>query len=655
MLNLRNIGIIAHVDAGKTTLSERILYVSGRIRRTGEVHDRDTTLDWTPEERKHGITITAAATTVPWKDHFINLIDTPGHIDFSVEVERSLRVLDGAVVVLDAGNGVEPQTESVWRRADALGVPRIVFVNKMDRVGASFAQCLQSLEERLGVQPLVVQLPLGEEAGNLGVVDLVYRRLIHFDATGKPIDRGPMGPEHEVARRKLVERCAELDEGVMSAFVEGREVESTALQRAIRSGTLARTFVPVLCGSAYKHRGVQPLLDAVVAYLPSPSDVGNDSGQPLSALVFKLMAHSQQGTLAYVRLYSGQLSPGSTVLNSRTGKRVRIGRVLRVHANHGADVERVDAGNLCAVTGLHEVETGDTLCDPSAPVTLKAISFPEPLVELALEPRSRTEQQALLSALRKMAEEDPTLKVGTEAETGRVVLRGMGELHLQICRERLAALKLEVKASAPRVAYRETIRSTQRTTYRLKKQGGGPGQFAVVTLEVAPLPRDSGVRFVDQVRGGAISAEYVAGVEKGVKAALSRGVLSEFPVVDVEVRLLDGETHSHDSSAMAFEIAGSLACQQAVKAAQPCLLEPVMAVEVVVPEAFVGAVLADLGQRRGKVQAMGQRNRAMVVSAFVPLAELFGYVDALRSRSEGRGTVSMERSHYDFAPSRPSP
>lgn len=651
MLNLRNIGIIAHVDAGKTTLSERVLFVSGRIRRAGDVHNGNTVLDWTDEERKHGITITAAATTVPWGDHLINLIDTPGHIDFSVEVERSLRVLDGAVVVLDAANGVEPQTESVWRRADALRVPRIVFVNKMDRIGASFAQCVHSLEERLGAVPLPLQVPIGEEASHVGVVDLIRRRIVRFNTEGKPEDAGVMGVEHEAARRKLVERCADVDESIMHSFINGGDVHAASLDRAVRMGTLSRAFVPVLCGSAYKYRGVQPLLDAVVAYLPSPRDSGCDSGKPLSALVFKLMVHPQQGTLAYLRLYSGSIEPGTSVLNSRTGKRVRVGRVLRVHANQGADVDRVEAGGLCAVTGLQDVETGDTLCDPTMPVQLKTMSFPEPLVEVALEPKAGGDQQALLGALRRMAEEDPTLKVGTEPETGRVVLRGMGELHLQICREKLAKAKLEVKAAAPRVAYRETIRTVATTTYRLNKQRGGPGQFAVVTLEVAPLPRETGLRFVDLIRGGSIPAEYAAGVEKGVRGALSRGILKGYPVVDVEVRLLDGETHSHDSSALAFEIAGSLAFQQAAKAAAPCLLEPVMAVEVVVPEAFVGAVLADLGQRRGRVQGVAERNRAMVVTAHVPLAELFGYVDALRSRSEGRASVTMEKSHYDFAPS----
>jgi elongation factor G len=636
MLELRNIGIIAHVDAGKTTLSERILFFAGRIRKTGEVHEGNTSLDWTDEEKRHGITITAAATQLAWNRHVINLIDTPGHIDFSVEVERSLRVLDGAVVVLDAAHGVESQTESVWRRADAMGVPRLLFVNKMDRVGASFAQALASVEQRLGTVPLALQVPTEN-----GHVDLIHREAVTFGATGA-FTTQPMGTEHEPQRRALVERCAEVDATVLERFVAGEDVDAATLKRAIRAGTLARAFVPALCGAAYKNRGVQALLDAVVDYLPAPP---KGDGH-LKALVFKLMVHPQQGTLAYVRVYSGALAPGERVMNTRVGKTVRIGRVLQVHANHGADVERVEAGGLCAVTGLHDVETGDTLCDPSQPVTLEAMRFPEPLVELALEPKRRSDQAALAEALRRMAEEDPTLKVGTEAETGRVVLRGMGELHLQICREKLEKLSLELKVSPPRVAYRETVQTTARTTYRLKKQGGGPGQFAEVTLEVAPLERDAGVRFVDLTTGGVVPKEYVHGVEEGARGALTRGVLDGHPVVDVEVRLVDGQTHSHDSSTLAFEIAGSLAVQQALKSASPCLLEPVMAVEVVVPEPFVGAVLADIGRRRGKVQAMAQRAGAMVVSAHVPLAELFGYVDALRSLSEGRGNVSMQRSHY---------
>jgi elongation factor G len=637
MLELRNIGIIAHVDAGKTTLSERILFFAGRIRKPGEVHEGNTALDWTDEEKRHGITITAAATQLTWRQHVINLIDTPGHIDFSVEVERSLRVLDGAVVVLDALNGVEPQTESVWRRADAMGVPRLLLVNKMDSVGASFQHALRSVEQRLGTVPLALQVPLEN-----GHVDLIHREVVTFDAKGAPRTQ-PMPAAYEAHRRALVERCAEVDNSLLEAFLSGADIEAAALVRAVRAGTLSKAFVPALCGAAYKNRGVQALLDAVVDYLPAPP---KGDGK-LKALVFKLMVHPQQGTLAYVRVYSGALAQGERVFNARVEKTVRIGRVLQVHANLGSDVERVEAGGLCAVTGLNDVMTGDTMCDPSAPVTLEAMRFPEPLVALALEPKQRSDVPALSKALERMCDEDPTLKVGTEAETGRVVLRGMGELHLQICREKLEKLGLMLKACAPRVAYRETIRGTARSTYRLKKQNSGPGQFAVVTLEVAALKRDEGNRFVDATRGGCVPAEYVSGVEKGVRGALTRGVLEGHSVVDVEVRLVDGQTHSHDSSAMAFEIAGSLAVQEALKAASPCLLEPVMAVEVVVPEAFVGAVLADIGRRRGKVQVLGQRAGAMVVSAHVPLSELFGYVDALRSLSEGRGSVSMQHAHYD--------
>ncbi len=640
MLKLRNIGIIAHVDAGKTTLSERILYFSGRIHRRGEVHRGDTELDWTPEERKHGITITAAATTVPWGDHLVQLIDTPGHIDFSVEVERSLRVLDGAVVVLDAANGVEPQTETVWRRAETLGLPRLVFVNKMDRVGASLEACLDDLEKKLGASPLALQVPLEN-----GHVDLIRRKAVTFDAEGA-FTESPMPAELEPRRRALVERLAEGDDVVAEALITGAEVTAEALDCAVRHATLKCALVPVLCGSAYKNRGVQALLDAVVAYLPEP---GKGDGS-FNALVFKLMVHRQQGTLAYVRVYSGELRSGTLVLNARTGEKVRIGRVLKVHADKGVDVENVAAGALCAVTGLHDVKTGDTLCDPAKPVKLMEMTFAEPLVELALEPKKRGDRQALADALKRMTDEDPTLKASTEVETGRVVLRGMGELHLQIVIERLEQLKLELKASAPRVAYRETVRRVGRATYRLKKQSGGPGMFAVVTVEIAPLARDEGHRFVDASKGGSVPKEYVSGVEKGTRGALTRGPVGGHPVVDVEVRLIDGETHPKDSSAMAFEIAGSLAVQEALKAAQPALLEPVMAVEVVVPEEHVGAVLADLGGRRGRVQGMTQKGAAKVISAFVPLAELFGYVDALRSRSAGRGSVTMRHARYDLVP-----
>jgi elongation factor G len=669
----RNIGIIAHVDAGKTTLSERILYFAGRIRKPGEVHNGNTQLDWTPQEKRHGITITAAATTVQWRSHAINLVDTPGHIDFSVEVSRSLRVLDGAVVVLDAGNGVEPQTEAVWRRADELAIPRLVFINKMDRVGASFANCLRSLKERLGAKLLPVQLPLGEEAEHRGFIDLLRGVEVTFDAEGNPTERPCEGFEQLPERQELVEYGA----------LAGEE-----LSRALRLLTLEEGFVPVLCGSAYKNRGVQALLDAVVAYLPSPVDrmVGHPAVHPeraervervpqldtLAAFVFKLEVHPHLGRLAFVRVFSGALEAGSEVWVPRLGRSVRVGRVLRVHAHAFSDEEKVEAGDLCVVAGMGELKTGDTLCDERAKVVLEPMHFPEPLVELALEPRSRAELPRLTDAVRRMAEEDPTLQVSTEAETGRVVLRGMGELHLQICLEKLEDANIACKASAPKVAYRETVRRSATATFRLKKQGGGPGQFAQVTLEVAVHPerakRVEGVgnssvhpersaqRGVERVpdsnpfknlcKGGSVPSEYVAGVEKGVRGALSRGVLEAGPMVDVEVRLLDGQAHSNDSSARAFEIAGSMACQEALKAADPVRLEPVMAVEVVVPEARVGAVLGDLSSRRGRVLSMSQRSGAMVVEALVPLAELFGYVDALRSKTEGRGTCSMRPHGY---------
>ncbi len=678
----RNFGILAHVDAGKTTCAERVLLYTGRIRAPGEVHLGTTELDWTAEEKSHGITITAAVTTTYWAAHFglnagvkhrFNLIDTPGHVDFAVEVERSLRVLDGAVVLLDGSNGVEPQTESVWRQADFHRVPRIVFVNKMDKVGASFTACLQSLKERLGTNALAVQLPLGEEAEHRGVIDLLERRALVFHAhddgqTYEVVEIPPALVEAvETARARLVEACSEWDEEVLAAFAEGRteQVTAQALERALRIGTLKLEAVPVLCGSAYKNRGVQPLLDAVVAYLPSPVDspplhgtdprTGKqqtllpDDDAPLSALAFKLMTDKHLGNVTFLRVYSGTLRAGAQVLDATTGKRERVGRLLLMHANSHVDLEAAPAGVIAAAVGLKDVITGATLCDEGHPVVLGAMHFPEAVIELVLEPKSRVDQERLPVALRKLALEDPTLRLATDDETGQVLLKGMGELHLQIAIERLRSNHgVEVSTGEPKVAFRETVTRNARATYRLKKQNSGPGQFAEVTLEVGPLPRGKGFVFVDATTGAAIPKEFKPAIEKGVKGAMGRG--ARFPLVDVEVKLIDGLAHSHDSNALAFEIAGSLAFQQAAREAGVVTLEPVMAVEVLVPSASVGAVLGDLSARRGRVLAMTPRGPLQVVDARVPLAELYGYVGSLRGRSEGRGTVSMSLSHYDLAP-----
>jgi elongation factor G len=670
--HFRNFGILAHVDAGKTTCTERVLLYTGRIREPGEVHLGNTEMDWTPQERKHGITITAAVTTTYWAPdsglnagvkHRFNLIDTPGHVDFAVEVERSLRVLDGAIVLLDASNGVEPQTESVWRQANHHRVPRIVFVNKMDKVGASFASCLESLREGLGANALAVQLPLGEESEHRGIIDLLHRQALSFSDSGQTWQRVPIPdaevPAVEKARAALVEACAEWDGSVLEAYLEGRasEVTAEALERALRIGTLEHEAVPVLCGSAYRNRGVQPLLDAVVSYLPSPVDapkVGTppaDPNAPLCALAFKLMTEKRLGTVTFVRVYSGTLRAGTQVLDATTGKRERIGRLLLMHANSHVDLEEAPPGVIVGVVGLKDVRTGDTLCDEGHPLVLEAMHFPEPVVELVLEPKARADQERLSIALHKLALEDPSLKVSSDEETSQVLLKGMGELHLEIAVDKLHTdYGVEVTTGAPTVAYRETLARPAKATHRLKKQSGGPGQFAVVSLEVVPLPRGQGLKFVDASVGGGVPKEFRAAVEKGVRGALSRGV--QFPLVDIEVRLLDGESHSHDSNALAFEIAGSLAFQQAAREAGTVVLEPVMAVEVLIPSASIGTVLGDLSARRGRVLGFEQRGPVQVVDARVPLAEMFGYVGSLRGRTEGRGSATMQLSHYDVAPAK---
>jgi elongation factor G len=679
----RNIGIMAHIDAGKTTLTERVLFFTGRIHATGEVHSGSTEMDWLPQEKKRGITITSAATTAFWTPrhglaagvpHRVNILDTPGHVDFTIEVERSLRVLDGAVAVFDASQGVEPQSEAVWRQADRYGVPRIAFLNKLDKVGADFAMSVESIESKLGARPVPVQLPLGEGAEFRGLIDLVRMQAVRFEGDeGQYTDGLPVPPKvrdvAEVYRQRLIEACADVDAGVLEKFVEGRVEDLTAedLERALRSGTLTRTLVPVLCGSAFKKKGVQMLLDAIVNYLPAPSDLpavegcvpgkeervsrpASDAGPP-TALVFKLMSDKAVGSIVFLRVYSGTLSAGTVLLNPATGKRERVGRLVFMHANRREEVSEVYAGDICAALGLKSVRTGDTLCDPAAPVVLESLGFPEPVVQLAVEARSPAELPKLEEGLHRLAAEDPSLKVGVDPESGQVLLSGMGELHLEVIVDRLKTeYGVEARVGQPKVAYRDTLKRAVRQEYRHVRQTGGPGQYARVVLDVGPAPRGAGLVFVDDTRGGSIPRELVPAIEKGVAGAMERGVREGVPLVDVEVRLVDGDTHVKDSTPQAFSLAGSLALQEAARRAGVQRLEPVMEVEVTTPEEYLGEVLGDLSARRGRVQGMEARGPVRVVSARVPMASLFGYVTGLRGRTQGRGQASMRLGSYEPAP-----
>ncbi|MCP3137943.1 elongation factor G [Pyxidicoccus xibeiensis] len=679
----RNIGIMAHIDAGKTTLTERVLFFTGRIHSTGEVHTGSTEMDWMPEEKKRGITITSAATTASWKPtrgsaagvpHRINILDTPGHVDFTIEVERSLRVLDGAVAVFDASQGVEPQSEAVWRQADRYHVPRIAFLNKMDKVGADFAMSVASIEERLGANPVAVQLPLGEGMDFRGLVDVVRMQAVFFEGEeGRYGDEQPVPAEAreeaERLRLRLIEACADVDATVMEKFVEGRLDEVTAedLERALRAGTLARTLVPVLCGSAFKKKGVQMLLDAVVNYLPAPSDLpavegcvpvtlervsrpASDAGPP-TALVFKLMSDKAVGGIVFLRVYSGTLRAGTVLINPVTGRRERVGRLMFMHANRREEVAEVHAGDICAALGLKGVRTGDTLCDPEAPVVLESLGVMEPVVQLAVEARSPAELPKLEEGLHRLAAEDPSLRVGVDPESGQVLLSGMGELHLEVIVSRLLTeYGVEARVGQPKVAYRDTVRRKVRQEYRHVRQTGGPGQYAHVVLDVGPAPRGAGLVFVDDTRGGNIPRELVPAIEKGVAGAMERGVRDGVPLVDVEVRLVDGSTHVKDSTPQAFSMAGSLALQEAVRSAGLQGLEPVMDVEVTTPEEYLGEVLGDLSARRGRVLGMEARGVVRVVSARVPMASLFGYVTGLRGRTQGRAQASMRLGAYEPVP-----
>jgi len=669
----RNIGIAAHIDAGKTTTTERILYYTGVNYKIGEVHDGTATMDWMAQEQERGITITSAATTCFWREHRINIIDTPGHVDFTAEVERSLRVLDGAIAVFDAVAGVQPQSETVWRQADSYQVPRIAFVNKMDRVGANFQHCIDTMVSRLGAKtPVAIQLPLGAEDGHQGVIDLLEMKACRYrDET--------LGAEYEIAeipeeyredaeryRERLIETVAEVDDHIMELFLDGKTPSIEELKAAIRTGVTHLRLFPVLCGSAFKNKGVQPLLDAVVDYLPSPLDVPPtvanqpktgelvareaDDKAPFSALVFKIMTDPFVGQLAFFRVYSGSLNSGDTVLNSTKGMKERIGRLLKMHANKREEIDAVYAGDIAAAVGLRNVVTGDTICDLKAPVVLESIHFPAPVIALAVEPKTKVDQEKLGQALAKLMQEDPTFKVETDRDTGQTKISGMGELHLEILVDRLQReFNVGANVGKPQVAYKETLRKPAKGEGRYVKQTGGRGQYGHCKIELHPAPGD-GFVFENGIVGGAIPREYIKPIEEGIREALDRGVLAGYPVVDVRIKLYDGTFHEVDSSEMAFKIAGSLAFQDAAKRAQPALLEPVMRVEVVTPDDYTGAVTGDLSSRRGRVEGQVSRGGTQIISAMVPLACMFGYSTDLRSRTQGRATYTMHFDKYEEAP-----
>lgn len=659
----RNIGIIAHVDAGKTTTTERVLFYTGESHRMGEVHEGTTTMDFDPQERQRGITINSAATTVFWCGTQINLIDTPGHIDFNIEVNRSLRVLDGAVVVFDGVAGVEPQTETNWRLADKYHVPRLCFINKLDRIGADFTRVHNMIEERLGVRTAVLQLPIGIEGDFRGVVDLIEMKALLWtdERAGHPFTIDPIPPDMledaQVGRTRLIETVVEQDEHAMDAYVQGLPIDADVLRACIRTGTIAGAFVPVLAGSAFKNKGVEPLLDAVVAYLPSPEDrlaaVDGEKPageQPLSALAFKLVA-DEHGSMVFLRVYSGRMHVGDTVLNANTGKKERIARIYEVHADQRQERSEIAAGDIVAVVGLKDTLTGHTLCAPTHPVVLEHIVVPEPVIDVAIEPKSRVDQQSLGKALHLLSREDPSLRVQQDAESGQIILSGMGELQLEVSLEKLRSrFGVEVSVGQPEVAYRETISQEAKVQYVHKKQSGGPGQFADITLKVSPLPRGEGMQFESQITGGAIPREFIPAVEAGVKRAAASGVLGGYPCVDFKATLVDGSFHERDSSAMAFEHAAGAAFREATRKAGPVVLEPVMCVEVITPAEHLGDCLGDLLRRRGQVRSQDVRGNATVVTADVPLKAMFGYIGHLRALTSGRAQYSMQFDHYDQVP-----
>ncbi len=678
LAKVRNIGIMAHIDAGKTTTTERILFYTGINYKIGEVHEGAATMDWMEQEQERGITITSAATTCEWKNHTINIIDTPGHVDFTVEVERSLRVLDGAVTVFDGVAGVEPQSETVWRQADRYNVPRICFVNKLDRTGADFYRCVDMIVDRLGATPLVLQLPIGNEADFIGVVDLVGMRALTWRGETQkgedyaveeiPADLADKAAEY---REKLLETLAEADDAVMEKFLEGEDLSVEEIQAAIRRATLADKLTPVLTGTAFKNKGVQPMLDAVVAYLPSPLDIraieghkmGNEEeiierapsdSEPFAALAFKIMTDPHLGKLTYIRVYSGRLETGTAVLNSVKDRKERIGKIYRMHANKREEIDSVGAGDIVAVMGLKDTTTGETLCDPAKPVVLESMTFPAPVIHIAIEPKSKGDQDKLGVAIQRLAEEDPTFHVRSDEETGQTIIGGMGELHLEVLVDRMKReFKVEANVGKPQVAYRETItKKVEKVDYTHKKQTGGSGQFAKVQIDIGPSENaEGGYVFENKVTGGRIPREYIPSVDAGCQEAMENGVLAGYPMVDVQVTLQDGAYHDVDSSELAFKIAGSMAFKEAARKAGPVILEPMMAVEVTTPEDFMGDVIGDLNSRRGQIQAMEERSGARVVKALVPLSEMFGYVGDLRSRTQGRASYSMQFDSYAQVPS----
>ena len=668
----RNFGIMAHIDAGKTTTTERILYYTGKSHKMGEVHEGAATMDWMEQEQERGITITSAATTAFWKGKRLNIIDTPGHVDFTIEVERSLRVLDGAVCVLDSNQGVEPQTETVWRQGDKYKVPRIVFCNKMDKIGADFFRCLDDIVNRLGAKPVAIQLPIGSENQFKGVVDLVRMVGVVWDEETLgakyhdveiPADMIDQAKEY---RERMIEAAVELDDNVMAAYLEGNEPDEATLKRLIRKAVITGAFFPVLAGSAFKNKAVQPLLDAVVDYLPSPLDVppikgidskGNEvvrkpsDSEPLALLAFKIMDDPFVGTITFCRIYSGRLESGTGVLNSTKDRKERIGRMLLMHANNREDIKEAYAGDIVALAGLKDVRTGDTLCDPQKAVVLEKMEFPDPVIEIAIEPKSKADQEKLGVALAKLVAEDPSFRVTTDQESGQTILKGMGELHLEIKVDILKrSYRVDANIGAPQVAYREKITKQVTVDYTHKKQTGGSGQFARVKIVAEPLPPAGGFAFENEVVGGTVPKEYIPGVEKGLESVLGSGVLAGFPVVDLKVTLIDGAYHDVDSSALAFEICARAALREALQKGSPVLLEPIMKVEVVTPEDYTGSVIGDLNSRRGQIQGQDMRGNANVVNAMVPLANMFGYVSNLRSMSQGRATFTMQFDHYEQVP-----
>lgn len=668
----RNIGIMAHIDAGKTTTTERILFYTGRVHKMGEVHDGAATMDWMEQEQERGITITSAATTAHWKGHRINIIDTPGHVDFTVEVERSLRVLDGSVAIFCAKGGVEPQSETVWRQADKYHVPRIAYVNKMDITGADFFNVIQMMKDRLGANPVAIQLPIGKEENFSGIVDLIKMKAVYYlDDLGTrseeqdiPEDMGQLASEY---RTHMIEAIADYDEDLMISYLEGEEISEENIIRALRTATINVDIIPVLCGSSYKNKGVQLLLDAIINFLPSPVDIQAVKGvhpesheeierwpsddEPFSALAFKIMTDPYVGKLTFFRVYSGVLKTGSYIYNSTKGRRERIGRILMMHANNREDVSEICAGDIAAAVGLKDTTTGDTLCDEEHPVILESMEFPEPVISVAIEPKTKAGQEKMSLSLQKLSEEDPTFKTYTDEETGQTIISGMGELHLEIIVDRLMReFKVEANVGKPQVSYKETITRKVKAEGKFIRQTGGRGQYGHVVIELEPLEPGSGYEFENKIVGGVVPKEYIPAVDAGIREAMENGVLGGYKVLDIKATLVDGSYHEVDSSEMAFKIAGSMALKEGLRKADPVLLEPIMKIEVVVPEEYMGDVMGDINGRRGRIEGMEPRAGAQIIKGYVPLAEMFGYATDLRSRTQGRGTYTMHFSHYEMVP-----